>query len=182
MDNLGRAQYFSIIDLHSGFHQVPLHTDLRDITTFSTENGSYRWTVLPFGLNIAPNSFSRMMNIAFSGLPADRAFIYIDDIIVIGKTENEHFRNLISVFKILRVRNLKISPSKCEFFKHSVVFLGHKCTPDGFLPDDSKIKAMQTYPRPYDADSVRRFVAFANYYRKFIPNFAEISLPLNSIN
>lgn len=181
MDNLGRAQYFSIIDLHSGFHQVPLHPDSRDITTFSTENGSFRWTVLPFGLNIAPNSFSRMMNIAFSGLPADRAFIYIDDIIVIGKTESEHFRNLISVFKILRDRNLKINPSKCEFFKHSVVFLGHKCTPNGFLPDDSKIRAMQTYPKPHDADSVRRFVAFANYYRKFIPNFAEISLPLTML-
>lgn len=181
MDKLGSAMYFSIIDLHRGFHQVPLHIDSRDITTFSTENGSYRWTVLPFGLNIAPNSFSRMMNMAFSGLPADRAFVYIDDIIVIGKSEEDHLKNLTSVFEILRKRNLKINPEKCQFFKPSVIFLGHKCTSEGFLPDDSKIKAMKNYPRPHDADSTRRFVAFANYYRKFIPNFAEISLPLTTL-
>lgn len=77
LDNLGKAKYFSIIDLYSGFHQVPLNESSRDYTTFSTENGSYRWKVLPFGLNISPNSFSRMMTIAFSGLPPEKAFLYI---------------------------------------------------------------------------------------------------------
>lgn len=181
LDNLGRAKYFSIIDLFSGFHQVPLDENSRDCTTFSTEKGSFRWKVLPFGLNISPNSFSRMMSIAFSGLPPEKAFLYIDDMIVIGRTEREHFKNLEAVFKILRERNLKLNAEKCKFFQPEVTFLGHKCTADGILPDDTKIKSMNNYPQPHDKDSVKRFVAFANYYRKFIYNFAEIAQPLSNL-
>lgn len=181
LDNLGRAKYFSTIDLYSGFHQVALEPNSRDITTFSTEKGSFRWKVLPFGLNVSPNSFSRMMSIAFSGLPPDRAFLYIDDIIVIGKSEENHFENLRSVFEILKKFNLKINPEKCRFFQAEVTFLGHKCTAEGILPDDTKIKSMKNYPTPHDKDSTKRFVAFANYYRKFIHNFAELAQPLSKL-
>lgn len=181
LDNLGKAKYFSVVDLFSGFHQVPLNESSRDYTTFSTENGSYRWKVLPFGLNISPNSFSRMMTIAFSGLPPEKAFLYIDDMIVIGRTENDHMKNLESVFKILRDRNLKLNAEKCKFFQPEVTFLGHKCTEQGILPDDTKIKSLRNYPKPHDKDAVKRFVAFANYYRKFIYNFAEIAQPLSEL-
>lgn len=181
LDNLGRAKYFSVIDLFSGFHQVPLAPNSRDITTFSTEQGSYKWKVLPFGLNVSPNSFSRMMSIAFSGLPPDRAFLYIDDIIVIGRTENHHIVNLKSVFDILRKHNLKINPEKCKFFQAEVTFLGHKCTANGILPDSEKLRAVRDWEIPHDKDSVIRFTAFANYYRKFIPNFAEIVSPLSQL-
>lgn len=181
LDSFGRAKYFSVIDLYSGFHQVPLEENSRDCTTFSTEKGSYRWKVLPFGLNISPNSFSRMMNIAFAGLPPEKAFLYIDDIIVIGRTENEHLANLESVFKLLRYRNLKLNAEKCRFFQHEVTFLGHKCTSEGILPDNSKINSIKNYPRPHDKDPVKRFVAFANYYRKFINNFAEMAQPLSKL-
>lgn len=181
LDNLGKAKYFSVIDLYSGFHQVPLEQNSRDITTFSTEQGSFRWKVLPFGLNVSPNSFARMMSIAFSGLPPDRAFLYIDDIIVVGKSENHHLVNLKSVFEVLRKYNLKINPEKCKFFQAEVTFLGHKCTSEGILPDNAKLKSIKEWETPHDKDSVRRFVAFANYYRKFIPKFAEISKPLTNL-
>lgn len=98
LDNLGNAQYFSVIDLQSGFHQIPLDSNSREITAFSTDSGSYRWKVLPFGLNISPNSFSRMITIAFSSLRANQAFIYIDDIIVIGKTKKRAFSKFASSF------------------------------------------------------------------------------------
>lgn len=181
LDNFGRAKYFSVIDLFSGFHQVELDEESRDCTTFSTEQGSFRWKVLPFGLNVSPNSFSRMMSIAFSGLPPEKAFLYIDDIIVIGRTENEHLQNLEAVFKLLRERNLKLNAEKCKFFQPEVTFLGHRCTPEGILPDETKIKSMKNYPIPHDKDAVKRFVAFANYYRKFIYNFAEIAQPLSDL-
>lgn len=181
LDNLGRAKYFSVMDLHAGFHQVPLEEESRNITTFSTEKGSFRWKVLPFGLNVSPNSFSRMMSIAFSGLPPDKDFLYIDDIIVIGKGEREHIENLEAIFKILSERNLKLNPEKCKFFQNQVTFLGHKCTADGILPDETKLKTLKTYPTPHDKDATKRFVAFANYYRKFIPNFAEIAQPLSKL-
>lgn len=181
LDNLGRAKYFSILDLFSGFHQVPLHVDSRDITSFSTDRGSYRWKVLPFGLNIAPNSFSRMMSIAFSGLSPQQSFIYVDDIIVIGCSVQHHLKNLKNVFDIFRKYNLKLNPQKCNFFKPEILFLGHKCTSKGLLPDDSKIETIQKYTVPNSKDEVKRFVAFANYYRRFIDNFASIAAPLNSL-
>lgn len=180
-EGLGRAQYFSIMDLHSGFHQIPIEKDSRHVTSFSTENGFYQWKVLPFGINIAPASFSRMMTIAFSGLPPDQAFIYMDDLIVIGFSENQHINNLENVFKVCRKTNLKLNPEKCEFFKREIIFLGHNCTADGLKPDPKKIEAVKKYPTPNDKDAVKRFVAFANYYRRFIANFSTITHPLTHL-
>lgn len=181
LENLGKAKYFSVLDLYSGFHQIPLSENSRDLTTFSTENGMFRWKVLPFGLNVAPNSFTRMMHIAFSGLSASQCFIYIDDIIVIGASEKHHLKNLAAVFDTCRKRNLKLNPEKCKFFKHEVTFLGHICSADGIRPDTSKFQSIISYPVPHDGDSAKRFVAVLNFYRKFIPNFAIISQPLNKL-
>lgn len=181
LDGLGRARFFSVIDLFSGFHQIPLKKESRDITSFSTPQGSFRWKVLPFGLNISPNSFTRMMNIAFTGLTTEQCFIYMDDIIVIGKSEADHLRNLTKVFETCKKYNLKLNPEKCQFFRAEVTYLGHRCTNQGVLPDSKKLSAVANYPVPHDKDSTRRFVAFANYYRKFIQNFALIAKPLNTL-
>lgn len=181
LEGLGRAIYFSIMDLYSGFHQVPIEESSREITSFNTSQGAYRWKVLPFGLSISPNSFQRMMNIAFTGLTPEKAFLYVDDIIVIGRSEKHHFHNLKTVFERLRQYNLKINPEKCKFFQTEVIFLGHKCTSAGILPDDSKLKAVKNFPTPKNKDEVKRFVAFANYYRKFIQDFAKISAPLSNL-
>lgn len=181
LDNLGRAVLFSVMDLYSGFHQIPLDEESRDITAFSTENGSYRWKVLPFGLNISPNSFMRMMHMAFTGISADKLFIYVDDIIVLGKSESDHLNNLEATLERCRKRNLKINPEKCKFFRTEVLFLGHLCTANGIKPDPSKFHSIKNYPTPTDGEAVRRFVAMANYYRKFIPDFSTISIPLNQL-
>lgn len=181
LDNLGKAKYFSVIDLSSGFHQIPIHKDSRHVTAFSTENGAFQWKVLPFGLNIAPNSFSRMMNIAFSGLPISTCFLYIDDIIVIGRSVQDHFKNLTTVFNVCRKYNLKINPEKCRFLKPEVVYLGHLCTNHGLLPSNFKLSAVINYPKPHDKESTKRFVAFSNFYRRFIKNFSILAHPLNSL-
>lgn len=181
LDNLGRAKYFTILDLHAGFHQVPLHPSSRDYTTFSTPKGSFRFKVLPFGLKISPNAFARMMNLAFSGLPPEICFLYLDDIIVIGLSESNHLNNIQTVFEVCKKYNLKLNAQKCKFFHTEVVFLGHKCTQNGVLPDDTKKFVIEQYPRPKNKDDVKRFVAFANYYRRFIRLFAEIAAPLNRL-
>lgn len=181
LDSLGRTKYFSVLDLYSGFHQVPLDENSRDITSFSTPSGSFRWKVLPFGLNVSPNSFSRMMALAFAGASTIKCFLYMDDIIVIGCSERHHLNNLKAVFEICRKFNLKLNPEKCEFFRTEVTYLGHKCTDKGIFPDDSKIDTVKNYPVPSNKDEVKRFVAFMNYYRRFIPNFAGLARPLNSL-
>ena len=172
MNQLGRAKYFSTLDLMSGFHQIPLEEDSRRSTAFSTNSGHYQFKRLPFGLNISPNSFQRMMAIAMAGLTPEHAFIYIDDIVVIGCSLRHHLENLEKVFKRLRQYNLKLNISKCKFLRTEVTYLGHKITNKGILPDDSKFEAIKNYPIPKNADDVRRFVAFCNYYRKFVENFA----------
>lgn len=181
LDSLGRAKFFSILDLFSGFWQIPIEPESRELTAFSTDRGAYQWKVLPFGINVAPNSFSRMMALAFSGLPPENAFIYMDDLIVIGISVEQHFDNLENVFKICRKYNLKLNPEKCDFFRPEVTFLGHSCTENGIRPDSKKLEAIDKYPRPHDKESCKRFTAFANYYRRFIRNFADIVRPLNNL-
>lgn len=175
LDNLGRAKFFTVLDLFSGFHQVPLDSSSRDVTSFTTEKGNFRFKVLPFGLSVAPNSFSRMMSLAFSGFGPSQAFLYLDDIIVVGASEAHHLRNLRDVFETCRATNLKLNLEKCDFMKRKVTYLGHKCSDEGILPDSSKFQLVRDYPRPQDKDGVKRFVAFCNYYRKFIPLFADMS-------
>lgn len=92
-----------------------------------------------------------------------------------------HISNLITVFNRLRHYNLKLNPSKCKFFQTEVTYLGHKITDKGIYPDDSKYSTVKNYPVPTNADEVRRFVAFCNYYRNFVPNFAGIAKPLNDL-
>lgn len=181
LDSLGRAKYFTVLDLFSGFHQVPLEEDSRDITSFSTSNAAYRWKVLPFGLKVSPNSFSRMMSMAFAGATEAQHFLYIDDIIVVGRSIEHHLKNLRAIFQKCRDRNLKLNPEKCVFFKPEVTYLGHICSEQGILPDSQKLRAMELYPRPTDKDAVKRFVAFANYYRKFLYHFASVSQCLNNL-
>lgn len=181
LDGLGRARYFSVIDLHSGFHQIPLEHESRPLTAFSTDFGMFQWTVLPFGINVAPSSFTRMMTLAFSGLEPNQAFIYMDDIIIIGFSEQNHLKNIHDIFETCRKFNLRINPLKCDFFKHEVDFLGHKCTANGLLPDQSKIHSIVNYPKPKDKAEAKRFVAMANYYRRFIKNFATLTKPLSEL-
>lgn len=181
LDGLGNAKYFSILDLYSGFHQIKLEGSSREYTAFTTDQGTFQWKVLPFGLNIAPNSFCRMMALAFSGVTPQRAFMYMDDIIVIGSSERNHLQNLGKMFDICERYNLKLNPNKCSFFRAEVNFLGHKCTPDGVFPDNAKIQAIQNFPKPHDKDSVKRFAALTNYYRKFIQNYSLIVQPLNKL-
>lgn len=181
LDQLGRAKWFSTLDLKAGFHQIPLEDSSRDITSFSTNTGSYRFTRLPFGLKISPNSFQRMMSIAFAGLTSEKIFLYMDDLICIGCSENHHLKNLKEVFETCRKFNLKLNPKKCMFFQNNVTYLGHKVTSNGVLPDETKYDIIRNYPQPKSSDDARRFVAFCNYYRRFIKNFAEIARPLNKL-
>lgn len=182
LDNLGRARYFTTLDLNAGYWQIPLDKESKKYTNFSSPDGSFQFNVLPFGLNVAPNSFSRMMTIAFSGLDPAAAFTYMDDVIVVGTSQEHHLKNLEKVFKVCREKNLKLNPEKCNFMQREVTYLGHRCTDKGILPDNSKFKTIENYPTPSDKESVKRFVLFANYYRKFISNFASIAAPLNYLD
>lgn len=181
LDSLSNSMYFSHLDLSQGYYQVELHSDSKEITAFSTNKGQYQLKRLPMGLKISPSAFSRVMTVAMSGLNYESCFVYLDDLVVFGNNLTNHNENLIKVLERLRKVNLKLNPSKCEFLKKDLLYLGHIISNEGVLPDPNKIDTIKTYPIPQNSDEVKRFVAFANYYRKFIKNFADIVTPLNQL-
>ena len=122
LDKLGRAKYFSTLDMTSSFHQINLDKKSREPTAFSTINGHYQFKRLSFGLKISSNSFQRMLTIALSGLDS-KAFLYVDDIIIFGCSLKHHNDNLIDVFERLKRYNLKLNAKKCVFLKSEVVYL-----------------------------------------------------------
>lgn len=124
IDALAGAKYFSHLDLSQGYYQCLLRPEDRPVTAFSTPSGQYQMTRLPMGLKISPSSFSRLMTIAMSGLDTTKCLVYLDDIIVFGKSIEDHNRNLIAVFEKLRKVNLKLNPKKCNFFKTELLYLG----------------------------------------------------------
>lgn len=179
LDSLSGCIYFSHLDLYQGFHNVELEKDSRKYTAFGS--GQYQLTRMPMGLKTSPSSFSRMMTMAMAGLSYDKCLIYQDDLVVFGRNLGEKIKNLQDVFERLRQVNLKLNPVKCEFFKKEMLYLGHVVTSQGVVPDPEKIKIVKNYPCPKSTDEVKRFVAFVNFYRKFIPNFAEKAYPLNKL-
>jgi Reverse transcriptase (RNA-dependent DNA polymerase)/RNase H-like domain found in reverse transcriptase/Retroviral aspartyl protease len=181
LDQLGRAKYFSVLDLKSGFYQIGLEETAKRATAFSTDSGHFQFKRLPMGLKISPNSFQRMMTIAMAGLPPDISFLYIDDLVVTGCSRDHHLKNLRLVFEKLRERNLKLNPEKCAFMQTEVTYLGHHISEEGIRPDPTKYDVIKNYPRPRNADEVRRFVALCNYYRRFVQNFATLAAPLNRL-
>jgi hypothetical protein len=179
LDQLGRAKYFSILDLKAGYHQIPISKESRECTAFSSDLGHFQFKRLPFGLKVSGNSFQRMMAIAMAGLTPESAFLYVDDLVVFGCSQQHHNSNLIKVFERLENYNLKLNPKKCQFMQSSVTYLGHFISSEGIRPDPSKFSAVKNYPKPENADDTRRFIAFCNYYRRFVPDFAELAHPLN---
>lgn len=181
LDSLSGAVYFSHLDLSNSYYQVILSEDSRKVTSFCTNAGQYQMKRLPMGLKISPSSFSRIMTIAMSGLNLDKCFIYLDDLVVFGRSIELHNKNLTDVFERLRKVNLKLNPKKCNFLQTELLYLGHVVSNKGVSPDPEKIKIIKEYPVPKNADELRRFVAFCNYYRKFIDKFADITIPLNNL-
>lgn len=181
LDSLSGAIYYSHLDLSQSYYQCSLKPESRPITSFTTSTGQYQMKRLPMGLKTSPSAFSRTMSVAMSGLNYIKCFIYLDDCICFGRNLESHNKNLIEIFERLRKVNLKLNPSKCQFLKTELLYLGHTISSEGIRPDPEKVKCIKTYPRPTNVDEVRRFVAMCNYYRKFIKHFAEITNCLNKL-
>ncbi|XP_036149749.1 uncharacterized protein LOC118647910 [Monomorium pharaonis] len=181
LDQLGNARYFSAFDLASGFHQIGMHPKDIQKTAFSTPNGHYEYTRMPFGLKNAPPTFQRMMNRGLKGLIGNNCLVYIDDIIVYGKTIEEHNKNLRILFERLRQVGLKLQPDKCEYLKPELEYLGHVISEQGIQPNPNRIEKVKTYPVPRNPKEIKQFLGLVGYYRKFIKDFSKIAKPLTRL-
>lgn len=181
LDQLGTAKYFTILDLASGFHQIPMSPVDAPKTAFSTPHGHYQFKRMPFGLKNAPATFQRLMDNVLSGLQGNELFVYMDDIVIYARSLQEHEVKFKKLMHRLRNANLKLQPDKCEFLRQEVAYLGHIIGSDGVRPDPGKIKAIKEYPVPKNPKNIKQFLGLVGYYRRFIPNFSKIAKPLTDL-
>lgn len=173
-----KANYFTNLDLMSGFWQMELDEESRKKSTFITQGGVYEWKRMPFGLTNSPISFQTLMSNVLRGLNWKSVLVYVDDILIFSRSFDEHLQHLAQVFDRLKNANLKLQPTKCHFAVKEVKFLGHVISIKGVSVDPEKTKAVSEFPVPKTPKQVRSFLGMANYYRRFILNFDKIATPL----
>jgi len=182
LDCLGGSKFFSVVDMKSGYHQVEIFEPHKERTAFTVGPlGFYEYNRMPFGLTNAPATYQRLMENCLADYHLKICCVFIDDIIVFGKTYEEHLENLRLVMERIRQAHLKLAPKKCSFFKRKVKFVGHIVSEHGVEIDPAKTEKVTTWPKPTSPEDVRRFLGFVGYYRRFIENFSKISRPLTDI-
>lgn len=181
LDQLGKAKYFTCLDMASGYHQIPLKSEDKQKTAFSTEEGHFEFNRMCFGLKGAPATFQRLMNRVLVGLNGVKSFVYLDDVIVIGTTIKEHEQNLRQIFERFKKHGLQLQPTKCEFLRREVNYLGHVITEEGVKPDPKKIQCIVNYPTPTNAKEIKSFLGLVGYYRRFIQDFSKKAKPLTNL-
>ncbi|GJX35542.1 putative nucleotidyltransferase, ribonuclease H [Tanacetum coccineum] len=177
-DQLQGSQFFSKIDLRSGYHQLRVHEDDIPKTAFRTRYGHFEFTIMPFGLTNAPAVFMDLMNKVCRPYLDKFVIVFIDDILIYSKTREEHVEHLRLVLGLLKKEKLYAKFSKCEFWLREVQFLGHVINGDGIHVDPSKIEAVKNWKAPRTPTEVRSFLGLAGYYRRFIENFSKIAKSL----
>src|SRR3954466_2042155 len=180
-DQLEGACVFSKIDLRSGYHQLKIREGDIPKTTFTTRYGLYEYTVMSFGLTNAPAYFMNLMNKVFMEFLDKFVVVFIDDILVFSKNEEEHKEHLRLVLEKLREHQLYAKFSKCEFWLKEVGFLGHVISGEGIAVDPTKVETVTKWEAPTTVGEIRSFLGLAGYYRRFIENFSKIAKPMTEL-
>ncbi|KAM0018968.1 putative nucleotidyltransferase, Ribonuclease H [Helianthus debilis subsp. tardiflorus] len=177
-DQLQGSSYYSKIDLRSGYHQLRVREEDVTKTAFRTRYGHYEFLVMPFGLTNAPAVFMDLMNRVCKPYLDKFVIVFIDDILIYSKGQEEHEQHLRLILELLRKEQLYAKFSKCDFWLREVHFLGHVVNKDGIHVDPSKVDSIKNWPAPRTPKEIRQFLGLAGYYRRFIKDFSKIAQPL----
>jgi hypothetical protein len=180
-DQLKGACVFSIIDLRSGYHQLKVQASDIPKTAFITRYGLYEYTVMSFGLTNAPAYFMYLMNKVFMEYLDKFVVVFIDDIVIFSKNEEEHNEHLCLVLQKLRKNHLYAKLNKCEFWLKEVSFLGYIISEGGISVDPSKVNDVLSWKTPQNVSDIRSFLSLVGYYRRFIDGFSKISKPMTEL-
>ena len=181
LDQLHGATLFTSLDLWQGYHQVRIAPEDIHKSAFNTRYGSYEFLVLPFGLTNAPSSFMRLMNNVLSEYLDKFVVVFLDDVLIYSKSEADHVQHVEMVLNKLRAANLHVKMSKCKFAQSSTTFLGYVVSAEGLKVDPRKIAAVADWPTPTDLHSVRSFLGFCGFYRRFVKDYAKIAHALTEL-
>ncbi|CAM4573172.1 unnamed protein product [Caretta caretta] len=181
LDCLLGSQWFSVLDLRSGYYQIPLGEEDKEKTAFICPLGFYQFERMPQGISGAPATFQRLMEKVVGDMNLLQVLVYLDDLIVFGRTLEEHEERLLKVLDRLEDYGLKLSIDKCQFCRTSVKYVGHIVSQEGVSTDPDKIEALTTWPRPSNYRELKTFLGFSGYYRRFVKNYATIVKPLNDL-
>ena len=155
--------FFCKIDLTKGYYQIPIDKESRPITAFSTHNSQYQFRRLSFGLRNSGLQFQRTLQEILSNFSSKKVIIYIDDILIITQSFEEHITLLEKVLNTLVENGIKIKVTKCEFLKEEVRFLGHIISKEGIRKSPEYVQKIKSFPKPTNVNQLRRFLGLANF-------------------
>jgi hypothetical protein len=167
--------------LREGYHRVRIKEEDIHNTTFRTKYGHYEFVVVPFGLTNAPVVFMFLMNDIFINYLDKFVIVFLDDILIYSKSEEEHEHHLRLVLKLLSEHQLYAKLSKCSFYQKKIHYLGHIISKQGIAVYPEKIEAIRGWPKPRNVSYTRYFMGLVGYYRRFIVGFSKIYHPITSL-
>ena len=179
LHDLNGSTVFSKLDLRWGFHQIELDEESRQITTFVTHRGLYRYKRLMFGITSAPEKYQKIVSDVLQG--CEGVANIADDVIVHGCGIEQHDKNLLAVLDRLRQCGLTLNPNKCQFRLPKLTFFGHDLSKSGVTPSEEKVAAVQNAKPPKNVAEVRSFLGLVQYCAKFLPNFAQEAEPIRQL-
>lgn len=182
LDTLAGSKYFSTLDLASGYYNLKVKASDRHKTAFCTKFGVFEHIRLPFGLCNSPATFMRGMELILRGLTWKTVLAYLDDVIVLGSTFEEHLKNLHEVFIRFRLHNVKLKPSKCNLCGSEVEFLGKHVCSEGVKISPKKLSVVRDWPTPKNQKQLESFIGYASYHREFIDHFEDVIQSLRLLN
>lgn len=180
IDKLHGNNYFTSLDLRSGYYQIPIAETSKKYTSFVTPHGQYEFNRMPFGLANAPGVFQKLMN-KILNVGATAAVIFLDDILIPSQTVQKGLENLEQVFQLLRNEGLTLNFAKCTFLMAKVNYLGFEISKNKVQPGESKTKAIDEFPVPKTVRQIRQFIGLTGYFRRFVKDYAVIAKPLTNL-
>ncbi|XP_013167322.1 PREDICTED: uncharacterized protein K02A2.6-like [Papilio xuthus] len=179
LPRINKAKYFSKLDIKNAFHQVEIHPKSRDVTTFITSNGLYRYKRLMFGITCAPELFQKIMEKML--IKCEGVTNFIDDILIWGRNEREHDLRLAKVMDVLEQNDVLLNEKKCIYKVQTINFLGHELKLEGVKPLPKYIKSISEFRVPRTIEELQSFLGLVNYINKWIPNLATTTEPLKQL-